>query len=147
MWLTKRLTPSKQMHEVSKNQQITLVLVLLTPKMTLLTATLPIRSLTPHYQMLFLSTIDKSCCKIFKKQGSLLLKTSAGLKTHRKTCMVKFNFSKTTSFKRKASAMKEMFDILTISFLLINVTVFTSCKVKSVILPSTTWILGLIKET
>ena len=61
--------------------------------------------------------------------------------------MVKFNFSKTTSFKRKASAMKETFDILTISFLLINVTVFTSCKVKSVILPSTTWILDLIKET
>ena len=43
--------------------------------------------------------------------------------------------------------MKEMFDILTISFLLINVTVFTSCKVKSLILPSTTWILDLIKET
>ena len=42
--------------------------------------------------------------------------------------MVKFNFSKTI----KASAMREMFDILTTSFLLINVSVFTSCKVKSV---------------
>ena len=46
--------------------------------------------------------------------------------------MVKFNFSKTENFKRKASAMKEIFDILPISFLFFNVTVFTSCNVKNV---------------
>ena len=61
----------------------------------------------------------------------MLLKTSTGLRTHRITCMIKFSFSKTASFKRKASAMKEIFDILTISFLLFTVTVFTPCKVKN----------------
>ena len=51
-------------------------------------------------------------------------------KTHRKTCMVKCNFSKVTNCIPKAHcpAAKEMFAILALSFLSASVTVFISCK-------------------
>ena len=49
-----------------------------------------------------------------RSSGPLLLKRSATLKTHGKTCRIKFNFSNTTSSRPKAyyPAIKEMFSIL-----------------------------------
>ena len=44
--------------------------------------------------------------------------------------MIKFNFSKATSFERNASAIKEIRDVLALSDMFINVAVFTSCKLK-----------------
>ena len=55
--------------------------------------------------------------------SSLLLKCSDALKTHRKTRMVEYNFSKTTSSRLKSYYfdIKEIFAILAFALLSVNV--------------------------
>ena len=59
-----------------------------------------------------------------------MLKRSAALKTYRETWMIKHKFSKLRSFNSKAyyCPVKQMFAILSFSFLSKNVAVFNTCK-------------------
>lgn len=88
-----------------------------------------IRVFSIHLRGIPLCNISVAAARLYSV-NRLVLRKSAALKSHRKTCIVKQNFSKAVSLRPKACYLlqKILFVILTLPFLCDNATVFTSCK-------------------
>ena len=120
--LQNKLIPGKQVHEVPINYYTFIALLLLTVSMRLSTGYNPSVIWLNIIRYLFLLTIDNS-------RRSLLFSSLATLKPYRKTCIVKCNFSNTSSRPKACYPdTKEMFAIQALSFLSNSVTPFTSCN-------------------
>ena len=118
--------PGKQKNDAPMNYLIILILLLLSLNITQLAGCRPLNPWNTIIRCLFFSTIDKFCCIVFKNKWLLSLKRLAGLKIHRKPCIVKCNFNKLTSVRPGTfhPSIKEMFAILGLSSLSDNLTVF-----------------------